>query len=184
MMLMMKKYLILFLLVTISAQAEIYRLIDEHGNVIYSDKPDNSAEKIELKELSTYTPTPIPVEIKESEIVIDEQANLEVPDYKISITSPKHDENIWGNAGTISINVDISPELNSERGDQLLFKLDGKKVAAPQSSISFTLDSLDRGSHIALVSIIDKSGEIIRSSKSVLFHVHRRSQKAANLPAS
>ena len=179
----MKKYLLLLLIASVVAQADIYRIVDEYGNVIYSDQADNSAEKVELQEPSMYTPTPIPVEIKEVK-VIDEQEELDVPDYKLTITSPVHDENIWGNAATTTINVDITPELNFERGDQLIFKLDGKQVGSPQSSTSFTLENLDRGSHIAVVTVVDKAGEIIRSSKSVLFHIHRRSQKVTNLPTN
>ena len=121
----MKNYLILLLFVAVTTQADIYRLVDEQGNVSYSDQADSNAEQIELKGLSTYTPTPVPVEIEEIAPVI---AEGKIPDYQVVITSPTQDENIWGNTGTITVMVDISPELDTERGDQLLFKLDGHQV--------------------------------------------------------
>ncbi|MBE9533202.1 MAG: DUF4124 domain-containing protein [Proteobacteria bacterium] len=179
----MRKYLLLLLIVSAVAQADIYRIVDEFGNASYSDKADSRAEQIELEEPSIYTPTAVPIEIKEIDI-IDEQTDIEVPDYKLIITSPKHDENIWGNAGTLIISVTITPELSAERGDQLIFKLDGKQLAPAQSATSFTVESLERGSHIALVTVVDKAGEVIRSSKSVLFHIHRNSKKAVQLPAN
>lgn len=39
-----------------AVQAELYRSVDEHGNVSYSDVKSDGAQIIELKELTTYTP--------------------------------------------------------------------------------------------------------------------------------
>ena len=175
----MKKYLLLLLIVSIAAQANIYRITDEHGNVVYSDKADSSAEKIELEAPSTYTP----ISVKEI-ATIDELISIDVPGYALIITSPTHDESIWGNAGGITISVNITPELNPDRGDQLIFKLDGKQLGSAQLDTSFIVETLERGSHIALVMVVDKAGEVIRSSKSVLFHIHRNSNKAVQRSAN
>jgi len=167
----MKKYLFLLLLMTASTQADVYRLIDEHGNISYSDQESSHSEQIELNEPSIYTPEPIVTHIEDiTEPVSDDG---EAPSYQLIITSPEHDENIWGTEGNVTIKVDISPALDTERGDTLLFKVDGNPVSDAQTAAYFSLKNLDRGSHIALVSVIDKSGNVLKNSKSILFHVHK-----------
>lgn len=159
-----------------SAYAALYRSIDEYGNVSYSDMPSENAELIELKELSTYTPTPIPTKVDViTEDIVELEQDLTPPNYKISIASPEQNESIWDGGGTVTIAVNISPALNSERADQIVFKLDGQRVGEPQSSTSFTLTNIDRGSHIVVASVVDKAGKVMKNSKSILFHIHRRS---------
>ncbi|NQY26881.1 MAG: DUF4124 domain-containing protein [Piscirickettsiaceae bacterium] len=167
----MKKYLILLLLISISAQADVYRIIDEYGNISYSDQESSHSEKVELNKPSTYTPPPIPVVIED--IVDTTSDDNEAPNYQLMITSPSQNENIWGTEGNVTITVNISPALDTERGDTLLFKVDGKPVTDAQTVTSFSLINLDRGSHIALVSVIDKLGNVLKNSKSILFHVHK-----------
>lgn len=174
----MRKYLFLLVLASVVAQADIYRIVDEHGNVSYSDKADSRAEQVELEEPSTYAPAPVQIDIKKSDAV-NEQSSLDIPAYQLTITSPQHDESIWENAGTITVNVIITPELSTERGDQLIFKIDGNQIGLAQSSTSLIVENMERGSHIALVMVVDKSAKVIRQSKSVLFHIHRNMKSNA-----
>lgn len=171
------KYTVLFLfLVATTVHAEFYRSIDEHGNVVYSDQPSDNAEQIELKGLSTYTPTPI-VEV-ESTIESDDGAEpteIAVPEYQVSISAPKQNEAFWSNGGTVDVVADVQPELSAERNDQLLFSLDGKPVGKAQSDLTITLENVERGSHILVVTVVDSQGKTLQRSKSVLFHLHKRS---------
>ena len=168
----MKFILLLLMFVAMTAQAVIYRSVDKHGNVRFSDQPDNNAEQIELKELPTYTPTPVTPDVVEPEQVSE---TILPPKYQINIISPKQNESIWENAGNVSVNVEVTPALNAERSDQLMLKLDGAQVGEPQIASSFTLTNIDRGSHVLVVSVVDKMGKVLRRSISVLFHLHRRS---------
>jgi hypothetical protein len=52
----MKYYTLLLLLISLAGQAEVYRSVDRLGNVIFSDKATDNAEKIELQESYTYSP--------------------------------------------------------------------------------------------------------------------------------
>ncbi|MDH5357203.1 MAG: DUF4124 domain-containing protein [Gammaproteobacteria bacterium] len=170
----MKFALVLLMFIVMTAHAVVYRSTDRHGNVIFSDQPDDNAEQIELKKLPTYTPAPIPVtpDIIEPEQLLE---NVLPPKYQIKIVSPKQNESIWENAGNVGVNVELTPELNTERGDQLMLKLDGVQIGEPQVASSFTLTNIDRGSHVLVVSVVDKMGKVLRRSVSVLFHLHRRS---------
>ncbi|MDF1587873.1 MAG: DUF4124 domain-containing protein [Gammaproteobacteria bacterium] len=170
------KYIPLVLLfVAMTVHAAFYRSIDEYGNVVYSDQPSANSEQIELKELSTYTPTPI-VEVEAVTDANDaESTDIDVPDYQISISTPKQNEAFWSNGGTVDVTATVQPELSAERNDQLLFLLDGKPVGQAQSDLTIRLDNVERGSHILVVTVVDSQGKILQRSKSVLFHLHKRS---------
>lgn len=178
----MRWSLLLLSLLAFAANAVIYRSVDESGNVVYSDRPAEDAEKIELDATPTYTPIDVPQPQAIDGTQDDAAQELEQPNYQISIISPEQNQSVWENAGTVNIEVAIKPELSMERGDLIQFKLDGQNVGQAQTSPSFTLTNIDRGSHIVVATIIDKTGKVLKSSRSVLFHLHRRS--LINNPAS
>jgi len=169
----MKYGLLLLLLVASVTQAQVYRTVDKDGNVIYTDVPSDNAEEVVIDIAPSYTPpeiTPLVIE----EPLPETGESVDTPLYKLSITSPAQNQS-FQNPETITVTVGINPELSELRSDKLLFKLDGKPIGEPQVSSSITLAELERGSHILVVSAVDKSGKVLKRSKSVLFHVHRRS---------
>ncbi len=173
----MKYFLSLALILACSVQADIYRSVDKQGNVTYSDVPDTQAEQIELEALPTYEALPIPVvpaDDAQSQ-VNDNDENLKKPKYKISIVSPEQNQSIWEGGGIFTATATITPELNTDRVDQVQFKLDGKALGEPQTGLAYTLKNIERGSHILTVSVVDKQGKVLKTSKSVLFHMHRHS---------
>ena len=168
--------LLLLLLLPFSLQADIYRSIDRDGNVTFTDEPNNKAELIELEELPTYEAAPIPVlPVEAMPEPVEEENELKKPKYKISITSPEQNQSIWTGGGVLTASVSVQPELNVNRADKVQFKLDGKKVGEPQTGLSYTFENIERGSHILTVSVVDNKGKVIKTSKSVLFHMHRNS---------
>ena len=168
------RYLTLILLFSATiTSADVYRTVDEYGNIMFTDNPDGKAEKIEVETTSTYSPVAIPQEQIEPEL--EQQEEFPVPNYRVTIVSPAQNESFWSNDGTVNVSVDVQPELSAERGDMLIFKLDGQDVGEPQSSPNLTLSNLDRGSHIIVASIIDNTGNVLKTSKSTLFHLQRRS---------
>ena len=169
----MKYSILLLLLISLAVHADVYRSVDKQGNVIFSDTSTDDAEKIDLKESYTYTP-PVIIDLADDE---DEPppslVEVAVPDYTLAIISPNQNEAIRENAGNVTISCTVAPELNSERGDKLIFSLDGQLKSAAQDATSYTFSNVDRGSHIAVVSVVDKTGNVIKSSKSILFHLQR-----------
>ena len=73
------------------------------------------------------------------------------------------------------VSVELSPKLSSKREDHIIFSLDGKQVGKAQTSLSYDLVGVERGSHIVVASVIDKAGKVLKRSKSILFHIQRRS---------
>lgn len=172
----MKYYTLLLLLIVLTIQADVYRTVDRQGNIIFSDTATENAEKIELKESFTYTP-PVITDLIEGELQSPIPLEIPIPSYTIVITSPTQNETVRENAGNVIITSLISPALSVERADKLLFSLDGNLKSTAQDASSYTFTNVDRGSHIAVVSVVDKSGKTIKSSKSILFHLQRATSR-------
>jgi hypothetical protein len=173
----MKKILLMLLLSTFAVQAEVYRWLDENGNVIFSDEPHPNGEKVELKQPSTYSPVQIPTEKAAAEPSTSEQVGeeKEAPNYRVRLISPENDQAFWENSGTVTLVARVSPKLDQDRDDQFLFYLNGKEVGGRQSSSSLTVPNVERGTHSASVAIVDSSGAALSSSKTITFHLKRRS---------
>lgn len=169
------KYCTLLLLLILPimqvVQADVYRSVDEHGTVIFSDAQTDNAEKIELQESYIYTP-PVITDLTEHESV-GSPVEIEQPSYTLTIVAPTQNEALRENAGNVMISITITPALNVERGDKLIFSLDGQITSEPQDVTSYMFTNVDRGSHIALVSVVDKTNQVLKTSKSILFHVQR-----------
>lgn len=167
----MKYYTFLLLFIVVAVQADVYRSVDKQGNISFSDTSTDNSEKVELKESFTYTPPTIVDSVDDEQV--PDPVETAVPSYAIVITSPNQNETVRENAGNVIVTSMISPELNIERGDKVIFSLDGSIKSTAQEANSYTFTNIDRGSHIAVVSVVDKNGKVLKSSKSVLFHLQR-----------
>jgi len=162
----MKYLFILLFFVVTPILADVYRTVDEEGNVTFTDEPSVDAEKIKVED--NYNIIPAPAAVPEQ--VAEEQE--ETP-YEISIISPAQNEGVRENSGSVTIRVQVSPELDSRKGDLLRYQFDGKQLGSLQSELTYLLTNVDRGSHIIVVSVVNSKGEVLKRSKSTLFHLQR-----------
>jgi len=161
--------LLLILLPAIPLMAEVYRSVDEDGNVTFSDEPTPGAEWIEIRELPTIkTPPPR---------LLEEETGAAVPtsplEYsKLEITFPVDDTSVRDNAGNVTVNVSLEPALNPD--DRLVLYMDGVK-AQEGASPQFSLANVDRGTHSLSVAVVDKDGKELKRSNTVSFTLLRHS---------
>ena len=166
------RHSLLLLLYTLSsfAQGAVYKSVDEQGNVTYTDtQPGKQSEEVELKPITPvkFDP-PKPVKIQSAPPTQKKKKSEKV--YSVlAITSPANDATVH-NAGNFSVQVALSPELDSEHRIQLL--LDGELIAPPQKTLSFQLSNIDRGTHTLRVEIISLEKKVVQSTSSTI-HVHR-----------
>ena len=157
----------LCLTLAMTTAAEVYRSVDENGNVLFTDQPSPDAELIEVDELQTIKPPPI------GDFEYTPPPAKPKPKYSnISITSPQHDASIRDNGGNVTVNITTQPGLRAN--DNLVLYLDGKEILLGKSTAK-AFSSLDRGSHQLRAVIKDDSGRIQLSSQSVTFHLLRQS---------
>ncbi|WP_162674487.1 hypothetical protein [Vibrio variabilis] len=90
----------------------------------------------------------------------------------LTIASPQHDATIRNNAGDFSVSAFLKGSLNEEQALQLL--LDGKPYGSPQTTTSWRLTNIDRGTHTLTIRV-QQSGKVIASSDTITVHLHRAS---------
>jgi hypothetical protein len=165
-----------------STFAEVYRIVDEEGNVTFTDKPPHNApvkEKVSLPITNTVE-TPPALETDPSAGAAEEEA----ASYQmISILTPTQDTTIPPGQETITVQVGLKPDLQASHLIQLL--LNGQSYGLPTATTSFNIGSLVRGESSIQVQVVDTKGNIIGLSNTTTIHIKRgSSQHPNNRPSS
>ncbi|MDE1461714.1 DUF4124 domain-containing protein [Spartinivicinus poritis] len=169
---MLKTIALLFALVALLPfsliQAEIYKTVDEKGNIIFTDEPgDNPAEPVKLNPSSIISPPPvIPINNQPSETEGQHGYNF------FTIKQPLEGETIR-NAGNFKVSTEISPKLKA--GDSLQLYLNGKPYGKKQKGTSFNLANIDRGTHDLSVKVLNEEGKVLNSA-NVKVHLKQTSK--------
>lgn len=154
------------LLFAFAANAGFYKGLDEDGNVVYSDKPFENAEKI--------TPPPITVmdatKVKPKAEATEEQAPAEFKYTQFDIVAPKNEQTIW-NEPDLYVKLKLTPALNTEEKHSIWLLMDGKPLVKNSQSLSLPIGRSDRGAHQLQAQVRDKDGKIIVRTRPVLVHI-------------
>ena len=147
------------------AQAQVYKVVQADGTVLYTDTPVEGAESLTLMEddvnvaaplaSPSATPPPPPVEAKVTP--------------RISVSSPEPEATIRNNDGQLTIVATSNLETPMYK-----LLLDGSIVATNNSGI-FDLKNLNRGAHSFSVLLTDNKGRTLASTSPQTFYVHRAS---------
>jgi len=167
--------IILCLLLNSSAVfSEMYKWVDQEGNISYSDTPPyKGAESLDAPAITTMPATAV---AKKKPAKANQPEEEKTTKYSyLRITSPENDATIQNNEGNFSISITVKPSLDTKNGHYFSLSMDGKVVQDKLSGNSANMSNIDRGSHKISVSIKDKNGKTLRKSKAVTVHLHRRS---------
>ncbi len=159
--------------------AEVYRSVDEDGNITYSDKPTEGAEKIKKQDVQTIDTPNIP-QFKYTP-PRDQTAEKPAIYNSIAITSPENDTSVRENAGNLTVNVSLKPNLKTAYGHSLSLTMDGKEVGSGRSR-TFSLTNVDRGTHTLVARVKGSNGQVIIQSEPVTFTLQRVSIRAVPFP--
>jgi len=164
----LKGLLLLTLLVSFSSYAELYKGLDDEGNVVYSDKPFNNSEQFTPPSLTIMDAPKVQPQKKTKEI--HEEAEFKYT--RFSITTPKNNEVIWNNP-QLMVSLKVTPALNVAAGHTIWLLMDGKPVVKKSHSLLLQLGRTDRGEHKLQAQIRNKKGRIIKHSKPVTVHIKK-----------
>ena len=168
---MMKYSGYLLILLAVTARAEVYKSVDANGEVIYSDVPSVGAKRVQMPELPTYTPAPLPVVASPAP---DATTQAVADTYSaFSLTSPGNEETIRGTAGMVKVSVALDPALRAEKGDRIQYLLDNRPHGEPVDRLSTSFDNVDRGTHTVSAAVVDDSGKPIIKTSPVTIYIHR-----------
>jgi len=160
----------LLVLLAATANAEVYKSINADGDVIYSDVPTQGAKPVEMPELPTYTPVPLPAApvAPATKVKAAEDAYS-----KFSLAGPKNEETILYTAGNVNVSVTLEPALQVEKGHRIEYFLDDQPQGKPVASLSTSFLNVDRGTHTVSAAVIDESGKVIIKTKPATIYIRR-----------
>lgn len=175
----MKRLPMLLLLLAAGAHADVYKSVNEKGEVVYSDQPTPNAQRMKLPELPTYTAPPIPSLSTGTE----ESKPVAASPYKsVKIVSPENDATIRDNQGVVRVQVALNPPLMIQQGHKIQFYLNGEPHGIPVGTPSISFSNLDRGTYTLTTSVVNVEGAVLSSAEPVVFHLHRESALNPNSP--
>ncbi len=161
-----------------SAQAEIYRSVDEQGNTVFTDVPGNKSSPVKLKAPSTYSAPSLP---PFKAAVSTPSAGTAAGAYTLfSVATPGDGQTFWDNAGDVRVSLALEPTLKTEQGHRVQFYLDGVAQGEPVTSLSIVINNVERGEHTLSATLISAGGADIKQTETINFQVHRHS---LNFPA-
>ena len=162
----MRSLLILLILFSTAANAEVYKRTNPDGSVTFSDVPPKiGAKPIKLPPSSTYSPPP-----SQQATNSPKPKKAEMDYVSVSISSPANDSAVRDNAGNLTIKFNAKPELKP--GHSYVLLMDGKNAGEVQAG-NIQLKNVDRGSHTFIVQVVDKNKKMVIQSESVVVHLLR-----------
>ena len=164
-----------------SAQAQIYKVVDEHGNVTYTDQaPADGTAPMELPDLpvvqtAPIEPLPDPVPANGEDATAEQEPTpreLRRMYQDFRITRPAPEETFWGTENTVVVSWTSSNAIRPEMSVRLL--VDGQPERdTQQGMVALTLD---RGEHTVQAELRDGRGRRVVMTEPVTFYVKQHSR--------
>ena len=162
------------------AGTRIYKVIDEDGNIIFTDVPplDNTkSEEVKVGVSNTFKPPPPAAAPREVWNVGEDgeqvPATTQFAYNRAAIIAPQHDASLRENAGNVSVKTSVTPNLRP--GHKLRLMMDEAPVGNLVGASEFALSNVDRGSHTLRLQIVDQVGKVIFNGSDSTFHLQRAS---------
>lgn len=168
---------LVLLLAAADVAAAVYKWTKPDGSVIYSDRPPaENATPAELPPVQEITIVPPPADETatdgDAQAAEEDRGSRESAYTQLTITSPQDQSVLRGNAGDVSVSIDLKPGLRS--GDKLAIILDGHQIGQGAGT-SINLSNVDRGTHTLQVAVKNSDGSTLIQSSPVTFTVQRTS---------
>ncbi len=150
------------------ATAEVYKIVDEFGNVTYTDSPPEGAEveEVVLPELITQPAIPVP----QREESGDPLEFVPASQIQIQMVTPINQTVIPPGQMTIPVEVSLTRPLEENEVVQIL--LNGTLKAVSPSTV-FMLDDLIRGEHTLQARVVDQGRTVKAQSQVITVYVQR-----------
>jgi len=165
-------FILLTLLFTLTAHAEIYKTVDANGNVTYTDKPSDNAIPVTIPKTNTVPSTSAPTTPANQTTTTDTTMNdpTKKPYTKFEISSPVDQESIQ-NQPILNVKLAVSPNLQDN--DVIQIYVDGGPAGNALHQTSFALTIPNRGTHILSATLFDKDMKLLMRSNSITIYVHQ-----------
>ena len=159
-----------------SLDAQVYKTVDEDGNVTYTDQPpEDGSAPIKLPELSVIE---APVYEKAPSAADKASAGEEEKPLRFlrkhyedfAIVSPQHEESVWFSQQAITVVWGTKNPL--EPGMRVIVSVDGARQTATANRV-IPLAGLERGEHTVTAVLSDAKNRSIATATPVTFFVRQ-----------
>jgi len=157
-------YLLLILIAVPALAQTVYRWVDKHGVVHYSDQPHQNAKEVKL---GSATVLPFKVSGADHPQTVPKPETASPPSYHVKILAPAPGSTLWPVNYKIHARVRVTPPLGG--GALLKYELDGKMMGKPTHSTSVLLKPVYRGTHTLTVSVLGPKGKAVATGSSKFY---------------
>ncbi len=154
------------------ATGTIYKVVDEHGNITYTDAPpadQRQAEPVRLPAINTSPPTEVRSRGTSASEPDDETGERSYRSARIS--APENDFTVTAGQQELTVEVSLEPSLQEGHWVQVL--VDGSAAGSPSQGTRYTLRELERGMHFISAQVMNSDGRVIAETDPVTVHVQR-----------
>jgi len=170
---MKKLFLLLFvapaiMLLAFFVEATVYKVLDEKGNITYTDTPpaDADAAAITLPAITEIPSVASPVEMP---------SDRPSPDFagysRVALVAPEDDSLVHYDQREVLVQLTLTPAL--QPGHLVQFYFDQTAYGKPLAATSRTITDLERGAHTVSARVYSPQGAVLAISKPVTIHVQR-----------
>lgn len=164
------------------ARAEVYKVVDENGNVTYTDQaPGPDARPMVLRELSVISPQVAAPkagteQAAEADAAVEgEQDVMSIRELRrayrdFRIVSPMQEQHVWGTGNEVTIAWGAQYPL--QPGMMVTIYVDGQ-AQPPTTQSAISMGSMDRGEHQVYAELVDSQNRRIALAETVTFFVRQ-----------
>jgi hypothetical protein len=145
----------------------VYKWVDAHGVVHYSDQPRPGAKKLQIAGAQTFSAPPAPVVLSSSAAP---QSAATSRGYRSCTIAQPRDQQMLMNVYKATAVVSTDPPLRP--GNRIRLFYDGRQLPGGGSSFTFPVN---RGQHTVSAVVVDRFGQILCETSTVTFYVHQPS---------
>ncbi len=168
--------LLMVLICSAASAAEVYRWVDESGQVHYSDTPREGAELVILQKAQGFKAPQISSRPGGGSdgSTGEEEAPAQQGYSRLAITSPAQEEVFWNIEGVLEVTVEMTPRLR--RGDRLRLIYDGQPLEGLRFSRGkIRMTDVYRGVHTLVAEVVDSNGRSLARTDVRTFMVQQTS---------
>jgi len=152
-----------------SVISQVYKYIDESGNVVYSDTPPEEQKYLAPAELPDLIIQPA-VKV-EARVGANSSDPKEAAEVDVNIIQPANETTITPGQMSFTVAAEVTRPL--ARGEMAILMVNGQEFGRSNMNLSWTVDNLVRGEMTLRVRIIDRENEQLAESEALRVFVRR-----------
>ena len=173
--------MVLLLVAGLASAAEVYRWVDDSGQVHYSDRPRDGAERVDIGSAQAIE-TRVPERRNTARAAAEDEEEQPFRYTRLEIVRPAQEEILWNIEGELDVSLQVQPRLQT--GHRIELYLDGKPVEVPNRGRSLQARATEvfRGVHVLTAMVKDRNDRTLIESEPRTFAVQQNSILNPNNP--